>query len=144
MTAMQQGGVIVLGYDGSDGADAALEEVIAIARAFGDRVLVTFGYGAIPAGGETQDQELAVEQLGQTAGAAAVARLRGAAIEAELVLVHGRPSESLIEVAAERGARLIAVGSRGEGPVLGSILGSVTYKLVHRSSIPVLVCPVRP
>jgi len=140
---MRQGGVIVLGYDGSDGADAALEEVIAMAAAFGDRVLVTFGYGAIPAGGETKDQELVVQQFGREAGEAAVARLREAGVDAELLLVHGRPSESLLEVAVARGARLIAVGSRGTGPFLGSILGSVTYKLVHRSTIPVLVCPVR-
>jgi nucleotide-binding universal stress UspA family protein len=36
---------------------------------------------------------------------------------------------------------MIVVGTRGEGPVAGALLGSVPYKLVHRSSIPVLVVP---
>ena len=36
---------------------------------------------------------------------------------------------------------MIVVGTRGEGPISGVLLGSVPYKLVHRSHVPVLVVP---
>lgn len=137
---IKKAGVIVVGYDGSDGARAALEEVINLATAFGDVVLVTFGYGANPAGGETQDQERAVAELGRSVGENALARLAEAGVTAELVLVPQRPAEALLEVAESRGARMVAVGFRGTGPMVGALLGSVTYQVVHRSRVPVLVC----
>jgi nucleotide-binding universal stress UspA family protein len=34
---------------------------------------------------------------------------------------------------------MIVVGSYGESPLRGALLGSVPYRLLHRSSVPVLV-----
>ena len=36
----------------------------------------------------------------------------------------------------------IVVGTASERPLTGVILGSVPHKLVHRSTVPVLVVPV--
>ena len=138
---IKSAGVIVLGYDGSDGANAALKEVADLATAYGDVVLVTFGYGVSPAGGETQDQERAVSDIGRSVGESALEQLGESGVTAELVLVPARPAEGLLQVAESRGARMIAVGFRGTGPMVGALLGSVTYQVVHRSRIPVLVCP---
>ena len=33
------------------------------------------------------------------------------------------------------------VGGTGERPIVGAILGSVPHKLLHRSTVPVLVVP---
>jgi nucleotide-binding universal stress UspA family protein len=52
-----------------------------------------------------------------------------------------RPVESLLQAATEREARVIVVGGTGERPIMGAILGSVPHKLLHRSSVPVLVVP---
>jgi nucleotide-binding universal stress UspA family protein len=62
-------------------------------------------------------------------------------VTAESALIHDRPAEGLLWLASERSARMIVVGSNGEGPVVGAILGSVPYKLVHRSAIPTVVVP---
>ena len=59
----------------------------------------------------------------------------------EGAIVRARPADALVEVAAERGARLIVVGSYGESPLRGALLGSVPYRLLHRSPVPVLVVP---
>ncbi|MFI5041932.1 MAG: universal stress protein, partial [Acidimicrobiales bacterium] len=67
--------------------------------------------------------------------------LREAGVEVEVAIIHDRPAASLLDVAAQRQASLIVVGTNGESPMIGAILGSVPQKLLHRSPIPVLVVP---
>ena len=62
-------------------------------------------------------------------------------IPIETLVVAMRPVESLLEAALERSARVIVVGGSGDRPIVGAILGSVPHKLLHRSSVPVLVVP---
>ena len=134
-------GEIVLGFDGSGGSKAAMEQAIDLAKAFKTGVVVAYGYATNPSGGENQDQEAVVRELGQTIANEAVERITAAGVEVTVELIHDRPAEGIIDVAVSRGARVIIVGSRGESPLTGAILGSVTYKLVHRSPVPVLVVP---
>ncbi len=44
-----------------------------------------------------------------------------------------------MDAAAKHDARMIVVGSHGEGPLAGALLGSVPHKLVQLSEQPVLV-----
>ena len=46
-------------------------------------------------------------------------------------------------VADELDASTIVVGTVGESPISGAILGSVVLKLVQRSSRPLLIVPTR-
>ncbi len=55
---------------------------------------------------------------------------------------RGRPTRSSA-VAEEVGAGLIVVGTVGEGPISGALLGSVVLKLVQKSSLPLLVVPTQ-
>lgn len=134
--------IIVLGYDGSDGAEAALKVTIELARATKDRVVVTFGYAQFAPGGENRDHELAVAELAQSRLDKAVAELEHAGVECEALLVHNNPSQALMAVAEDRHARMIVLGSAAEHPLVGALLGSTAYKLVNRASVPVLVVPV--
>jgi nucleotide-binding universal stress UspA family protein len=63
-------------------------------------------------------------------------------IESEFVQDHA--VEALIRVADARQAEVIAVGHGGGGPLRGALLGSITYELVHRAPLPVLVVPDDP
>jgi nucleotide-binding universal stress UspA family protein len=92
-------------------------------------------------GGETQDQEIEVRKLGQAAADEAAAVLASQGVAATVELVHDRPDAAIIAVSDEHDARYIVVGATGVGPLRGAVLGSVTYKLVHRSSRPVVVVP---
>jgi nucleotide-binding universal stress UspA family protein len=60
--------------------------------------------------------------------------------ELELRIEEGRPTEALIRVAQERGARLIVVGHRHRGR-LAALQASVAHDTVERSPIPVVVVP---
>jgi len=135
-------GEIVVGYDGSDCGKAALERALELARALDDRLVLVFGY-APPGiwGGEIAEHEGAVEELGERVMATARARAEEAGVEAEVLLVAKRAPEALVEAAAEREARMIVVGSYGEKPLKGMILGSTPNRLLYTAERPVLVVP---
>ena len=73
----------------------------------------------------------------EEARAAAVAV--DATVDVQPELVDGRPVDAIVEVARRRGARMLVVGGNGRGPLVGSLLGSSTYKVLHHSPVPVLV-----
>jgi nucleotide-binding universal stress UspA family protein len=136
-------GEIVLGFDGSVGSHAALEEAASLAKALGVGVIVAFGYATSAVGGENRDEELSIRQMGMQVATEAEEFLRAAGVEVTVELVHDRPAAGILDVVREHDARLIVVGSRGESPLAGAILGSVPYKLVHQSHVPVLIVPPR-
>lgn len=133
---------VVLGYDASESANAALAETIRVAPVVGAKVVVVFGFYISPLGGQQEGSiREALEAVGKHAIGRAVADLDAAGIEVESRLVSGKPADALIEVAREVGASAIIVGTVGENPITGAILGSVVLRLVQRSPLPVLVVP---
>lgn len=133
---------IVVGYDGTETSKAALDAAIGLAKDLDEPMLAVFGYGVNPMGGEVKDHAEALGELGKKLTAEAVERARAGGAEAEAVLVDLEGPDALTAVAKDRDARMIVVGSHGEGPIRGAILGSTPYRLVHTSETPVLV--VRP
>ena len=133
---------IVVGYDSSDCGKQALDRAVEIAKGLGDAVVVVFGY-APPGiwGGEIAEHEEAIEELGERLTAEARARATAQGIEAEVAMVPKRGAEALLEVADARDARMIVVGSYGEAPLKGALLGSTPNRLLHISNRPVLVVP---
>lgn len=138
-------GDVILGYDGSAGSRAALAVSVRMARAFRAPLAIVFGYGANPLGGETQDVEHRVRDVGDQRIAEAVDAIRqlDGDLAVEPLVVEMRAVDALIAAADQRGALAIVVGSAGEGPIVGTILGSVPYKLLHRSRVPVVVVPAQ-
>jgi nucleotide-binding universal stress UspA family protein len=134
---------IILGYDDSDCAKAALEAAVDIAQAFGDRLVVAYAFAPPERlrGEEYREHERALRELGEHATADALALLSDAKVDVEIELVPQKPTDALLALAEARQARLIVVGTHGEGPLAGALLGSVPHKLLHRSRIPVLVVP---
>ncbi|MGZ4394076.1 MAG: universal stress protein [Gaiellaceae bacterium] len=133
---------IVLGYDGSPGAHHALAKAVELAKLEGARIAVVFAY-EIPAayGGETGDYRRAVRELAEQTAAAAVPLLEEARVEYAIELVPERPVQGLVDVAEKTGASMIVIGTNGEHPIKGVVLGSVPQKLLYVSPVPVLVVP---
>ena len=69
------------------------------------------------------------------------ARAAGLQAEARAVQRRGSIADAILEEAAEAGAELIVVGTRGLSGVKSFLLGSVSRAVLQRSSLPVLVAP---
>jgi nucleotide-binding universal stress UspA family protein len=133
---------VVLGYDESPGADAALDVAIQVASRFGEELVLV--YGAAPPGRmgeEWQSHRDALLEMGRAATAHALEKAEVAGVLARVELVDAKPAEALIQVADEVDATMIVVGTEGESPIRGAMLGSTPHKLLHLSDRPVLCVP---
>lgn len=134
---------IVVGYDESPGADHALDVAITMALRF--EVPLILVYGAAPPGGlsgeEFRAHLTALEEIGRHAVEHAVERTAARGVATELEVVRAKPADALVEVAERRHATMIVVGSYGESPIRGALLGSTPHRLLHLATCPVLVVP---
>jgi nucleotide-binding universal stress UspA family protein len=140
-------GNVVLGYDGSAGSKAALKVAVQAAHAFEAGLVVIFGYEPSPTSGEESDYRHEIHRIGNEAVDEAVAEAEtlDSSVAVERLVVPMKAVDALLEAAEEREAIVIVVGgSKSGGPIVGAILGSVPYKLLHRSKVPVLVVPPGP
>jgi nucleotide-binding universal stress UspA family protein len=133
---------IVVGYDGSECGKQALDAAIELGKAFGDEVVAVFGF-APPGiwGGEIADHEEAIAELGERLMNEARGRAVAQGIDLELQMIAKHGPQALVEAAEEHDARMIVVGSFGDSPLKGALLGSTPHKLLHITDRPVLVVP---
>jgi nucleotide-binding universal stress UspA family protein len=117
----------------------AVAEGAVLAGELNEKLYIVFGYEPFRGAAEIADHRAALEEMGTEVGNSAVEQAREAGAEAELKLIDNDPVDALIALADEVDARMIVVGSYGDSPLKGAILGSTPHKLVHLSKRPVLV-----
>jgi nucleotide-binding universal stress UspA family protein len=133
--------VVAVGYDGMAESQAALEEAAGLARKFGGSMKVVGVMTPVPPIGAA-----AAARAGAEAGPDFQTRLYDAVAElpAELralpVIEKGDPVKKLLEV-AEVGVDLLVLGSRGFGPVMRLLIGSVSSRVIRGAACPVMVVP---
>jgi len=133
---------IVVGYDGSDGAKAALDEGVELARKLSAKLLVAYAYGGPRSyAGAPLTPRATLKELGEKLLDEARARVAGSGVATEQILVDENAAEGLQSVARRHSAEMIIVGTHGESPISGFLLGSTAYKLVHTTTTPVMVVP---
>jgi nucleotide-binding universal stress UspA family protein len=88
---------------------------------------------------EAAELELANRGLGATARARAT--LDAAGLSWRLHVVLGDPAESIISSAIRLRPTVLVIGSRGLNAAESLLVGSVAYKVIHLSPVPVVVVP---
>jgi nucleotide-binding universal stress UspA family protein len=135
---------IIVGTDGSDGAQAAVAEAARLATAYGSRVVLVSAYqpvnasaaammphaATVPPTDGLRDAEAVLETAAQ--------RLRADGVECDTRAVCGSAADALVDVAELEKASAIVVGSRG---MRGArrILGSVPNTVSHRAPCSVMI-----
>ncbi|MFE7270515.1 universal stress protein [Streptomyces sp. NPDC057623] len=133
---------VVLGFDESPGAVRALTVAIEMSAAFGEPLVLVYATAAPGAmGDEYAAHREAVREAGHHALDHAVRVAEEAGVRATVELIDHKPAPALLDAAARHAARLIVVGTWGESPVRGALLGSTPHKLLHLSRVPVLCVP---
>jgi nucleotide-binding universal stress UspA family protein len=118
------GSRVVIGYDGSAAADAAVDFGLEYAR----RHDLVARIVMVLAEDEDDDHDVT-----------AALRAHEDARKAERIEVTGHPSELLLEWSTD--AQLLVVGSRGRGGFSGLLLGSVSQTVLNQSPCPIAVIP---
>ena len=141
---------VLIAYDGSDYAKAAITQagrqlrtpraaiVLSVFEPLEALPFWGVAYARVPAGfadeGEQQARDVALEG----------ATLAGeAGFEAEATAIEGSPVwKRIIEVAKDREAGMIVIGSHGRSGVSYVAMGSVATAVAHHAAAPVLICRV--
>ncbi len=135
---------ILVAIDGSEGAAKAVRLAADIAMRFGARLTLLYVvprlllppdvYGVTLADVEREHRAYADRVVSE-----ALAKLDEPGLRADAQVLYGSPAEAIAEAAAAPDVGMVAVGSRGRGAVARVLLGSVSDRLVHISTKPVLV-----
>jgi nucleotide-binding universal stress UspA family protein len=134
--------VIAVGYDGMAESQAALDEAAVLARKFGASTRVIGVTSPTPPIGAAAAAQAAAQDTGpdfQTRLHEAVAALPSD-LRALPVLVKGDPVRKLLDD-AEMGVDLLVLGSRGFGPVMRLLLGSISARVIREAPCPVMIVP---
>jgi nucleotide-binding universal stress UspA family protein len=143
---------ILVAYDGSGQARAALDRAIDLARASSAHLTIVAVYqlpviwttgmstGPLlspepPAEPERKAMNEVLQQAVQAAREGGVSDVRGE-------LLQGHPAEAILSLVDQERADLIVMGSRGQSTTTRLLLGSVSDAVVHHAQVAVLI--VRP
>ena len=134
---------IVIATDGSEGAEGAAVAGARVASTLGTTAVLVYVRPSLGALGDPYYQEKLSEQMAHARVALGRARelVVQEGVDVEEEVLEGSAADRVVELARDRNASLIVVGSRGLGAVAGALLGSVSSAIIHRADRPVLVVP---
>jgi nucleotide-binding universal stress UspA family protein len=132
---------IVVGYDQTPGSQTALERAATLAKALGSKLVVTsvtplmisIGRSGGPID-PTDPPEKHAEEL-----KAAREYLEGQGIEADYAPAVGEPAEAIVQLAEERSAEMIVVGTHEHGLAARLVGQSVSDSVSHHAHCDVLI-----
>ena len=139
---------IVVGTDGSETANKAVNEAIDLAKALGARISLVSAYEPVPKARLREEARQTPADLQwmvnpreevDTTLSDAADQIRSAGIEVEVFAREGDPADAILDVAEERSADLIVVGNKGMTGARRFLLGSVPNKVSHHAPCSVLI-----
>ncbi|MGJ7910036.1 universal stress protein [Neobacillus sp. LXY-1] len=137
---------ILVGVDGSDYSIQALKESIRFANASQGKLYLL----NVQPSFHTIHNKLFIDEeqikeyqqeLFEDATKQAVELMKTIKVPYELIMKIGDPTQQICHTAKELNVDYIVVGSRGLGVFKGTVLGSVSNGILHKTEIPILIVP---
>ena len=139
---------IVVGTDGSQTAQEAVRQAVALAGQLGARVEIVSAYEPVSSArlreegqhvpadlqwmvNQREDVDATLREAAEIAA--------DAGVQSESYARQGDPADAILDVAEERGADLIVVGNKGMTGAKRFLLGSVPNKVSHHAPCSVLI-----
>lgn len=139
---------IVVGTDGSGTATDAVRQAVDVARHHQATLIVVSAHEPVPESRLARERRDIPSDLAHIAGGRDEARTAlsdaatlatDAGVEVETVARQGDPADALLDLAEERDADLIVVGSKGMRGSKRFLLGSVPNKVSHHAQCSILI-----
>jgi nucleotide-binding universal stress UspA family protein len=140
---------IIVGLDGSDDAQRALEWAILIAERFQAEVVAVHAVGLLSHGrdGSLVPSHPHLAEIRQLFTTEWCRSLNSSAVLCRRIVREGPPVRALLDVASEEDADLVVLGTRGIGGLTHVLLGSTSHQVLEHSDRAVMVvraeCPER-
>ena len=142
-------GKILLGIDGSEGSQRALQFAAQRAQASGEAIIVAYVIEWSPYSFNTPQEneerhkrrEEELKQAEESILRPAVEQLKAQSVDAQSVARHGHAAQVMTELAEEHAVQMIVVGRRGQSGLKALLFGSVAGSLVQMAPVPVTVVP---
>ena len=134
---------ILVGLDGSEAAQRALERALDLAALYGAELLVVSVEEKLPAYaatvGEVQEEERYEHRYFRQLQHEARRQAEDRGVTVRLEVVPGHPAQVLARLATERGCDLVVLGHTGHSRLHHLFLGSTADRVVERAHCAVLV-----
>ena len=141
-------GSIVVGTDGSETANSAVQQAIDLAKAVGAKVQLVSAYEPVSDSRLRQEKNQAPEDLQwminpredvDSTLEEAKDKAEEAGVDVHIHARQGDPADAILDVAEETNADLIIVGNKGMTGAKRFLLGSVPNKVSHHAPCSVLI-----
>ncbi|OLN33141.1 universal stress protein [Desulfosporosinus metallidurans] len=136
---------ILVPTDASEYSRRALKTALELARTFHAEVELLFvtyipeaywGYAAASSFVVPPEQ---IEQGGELALEASLEGMDVTDVPLKKKKMQGHPASMILEETVKENIDLVIMGSHGYGPIAGSVLGSVSQRVLQRAECPVLI-----
>jgi len=133
---------ILVAVDGSESSKKAFDKSVFLAQKCNSKLYVVHVVLDWEYGGDSAATFELIDEL-RAKGSELLEQCKKQALQSsvqvETVLEQGDYAHEIIEVAKRKDCELIIMGSRGMSPIKELLLGSVTLKVMHHASCPVMV-----
>ncbi len=135
---------ILVPTDASESAQRALMIALELAKEFGSRIVLLHVVFTPEAMGYTLSSGISVPQeeiniYGREALTAATAGIDTGNVSIEKKQLPGHPGLAILEEIDSENIDLVVMGNRGYGPIAGSLLGSVSQRVLSKAKCPVMI-----
>lgn len=140
---------IVVGYDGSDCARAALDFAIDVAKARDGSIVIAHvlewsPYSFLTPTELEERHKRRGEELERAESAVlapVVDGMKNSGVEVTTALRYGHIAETLCDIAKQEGANQIVIGRTGHSRLSSRLFGSVAGSLAQAAPVPVTIVP---